>query len=166
METIIPYDQLMTPEWIESNAEITGNHQLTQDYYEILPATGGTYQRALRVPLLPPNILNSNDSITVVIIVAMDTTIAQTNDHDPNIGISDEKSYIGFEAPDIDNYHNYPACFSVNGDVGPTTIENVKLGEGPFTDSTHYPSIIKMQFKPAENGDLVKHHKEMEDIII
>ena len=57
METIIPYDQLMTPEWIESNAEITGNHQLTQDYYEILPATGETYQQALRVPLLPPNIL-------------------------------------------------------------------------------------------------------------
>ena len=150
METIIPYDQLMTPEWIESNAEITGNHQLTHDYYKILPATGETYQRALRVPMLPPNILNSNDNITVVIIVAMDTTIAQTDDHDANFGISDEKSYIGFEAPNVANYHDYPACFSVNADVGVTTLENVKLGEGPLTSSTHYPSIIKAQFKPAE----------------
>ena len=151
METIKPYDQLMTPVWIDSNAEITGNHQLTQAFYEILPARGGSlYQRALRVPLLPPKILNSNDSITVVILVAMDTTIAQTNDHDPNFGISDGKSYIGFEAPDIANYRNYPACFSVDGDVSATTLENVKLGEGPRTNSTHYPSIVKVQLKPAE----------------
>ena len=44
---IIPYNQLMTPKWIQSNAEITGNHNLTQAHYEILPTTGTTYQRAL-----------------------------------------------------------------------------------------------------------------------
>ena len=68
MEIIIPYDQLMTPKWIESNAEITGNHKLTEAYYEVLPATGVPDQRALRVPLIPPGVLNHNDSTTIVII--------------------------------------------------------------------------------------------------
>ena len=151
METIIPYDQLMTPKWIESNAEITGDHQLTEAYYEILPTTGATYQRALRVPLLPPKILSSNDSITVVMIVAMDTTIATTDDHDATFGISDEKSFIGFQAVDVNNYPTSPPCFSVNADVGVATIENIKLGNtGPLTDSTHFPSVIKIQLKPSE----------------
>ena len=150
VETIIPYDQLMTPKWIESNAEITGNHQLTEAYYEILPTTGETYQRALRVPLLPPKILSSNDSITIVMIVAMDTTIAITDDHDATFGISDEKSFIGFQAVDVGNYHNYAPCFSVNADVGIAAIENIKLGDGPLTSSTHFPSVIKIQLKPAE----------------
>ena len=140
----------MTPKWIESNAEITGNHKLTEAYYEVLSATGVPDQRALRVPLIPPGILKYNDSTTIVIIVAMDTAFAQSHDHDPNMGISDMKSFIGFEAVNPGNYHEYPPCFSINGDVGSTALQNVKYGNGSFTDSTHYPSVIKMQFKPAE----------------
>ena len=150
MEITIPFDQLMTPKWIESNAEISGNHKLTEAYYEILPTTGERYQRALRVPLIPPGSLNCDDSVTVVIIAAMDTTIAQSHDHDPNFGISDGKTFIGFEAVNPGNYHSFPPCFSINGDVGPTALQNAKFGNGSFTDSTHYPSVIKMQFKPAE----------------
>ena len=112
----------MTPEWIKSNAEITGRHNVTQSYFEILPTTGDSYQRALRVPLIPPSLLASNDSITVVIIAAFDTTIGQTNDHDPNFGISDGKTFFGFEVPDPANYMNFPPCFSVSADVDvPTT---------------------------------------------
>ena len=140
----------MTPMWIESNAEITGNHKLTEAYYEILPTTGTRYQRALRVPLIPPNVVNTNDSITAVIIASMDTTIPQSHDHDPNFGISDGRSFIGFEAVNVGNYPNYPPCFSIDGAVGSTTLPNPKFGDGPLTTSTHYPSVIKMQFKPTE----------------
>ena len=44
---------------------------------------------------------------------------------------------------DILNYHNYPPCFSVNADVGVATIQNVKLGNGPLTSSTHFPSFFE-----------------------
>ena len=140
----------MTPRWIESNAEITGNHKTNDGYLEIFPTTGPRYQRALRVPLLPPNVVNSNDSITAVITAAMHTTIVQAQDHDPNFGISDGKSFIGFEAVDVGNYHSYPPCFSIDGGVGSTILRNPKFGNGPFTNSTHYPTVIKMQLKPAE----------------
>ena len=150
VETIIPFDELMNPAWIEDNAEITGNHQVTQAFYEILPTTGAVYQRALRVPLLPPNILSSNDSITVMMTVAMDTTIAITDDHDPIFGISDEKSFVGFQVFDVINYKALPPCCSINADVGDSTLQNVKQGSGAFTDSTHFPSVIKTQLKPAD----------------
>ena len=151
VEVTLLFDELMTPKWIESNAEITGDHKVTEGYFEILPTTGPLYVRALRVPLVPPNVLNSNDSTTIVIIASMDTVMPQTTDYDPNIGISDGKSYIGFEAPDIRNYHNYPPCFSVNADVGETGLQNVEIERNaPFTSSTHYPSVVRMQFKPAE----------------
>ena len=122
VENIKVYDQLMTPEWIKSHAEITGRHNVTQSYFEILPTTGDNYQRALRVPLIPPSLLASNDSITVAMTAAFDTTIVPTNDHDPNFGISDGKTFFGFEVPDPANYMNFPPCFSVSADVDvPTT---------------------------------------------
>ena len=174
MENIKVYDQLMTPEWIKSHAEITGRHNVTQSYFEILPTTGNDYQRALRVPLIPPGLLASNDSVTVVIIAAFDTTIVQTNDHDPNFGISDGKTFFGFEVPDPANYMNFPPCFSVSADVvtqqvcnfylriqmcsdnifpqqlSTPSITDVKLGKGPFTNSTRYPSIVTTRIKPSE----------------
>ena len=142
----------MTPQWIESNAEITGNHELTEAYFKILPTTGAAYQRALRVPLIPPNVVNSNDSITIVIIASMNTTIALSQDHDPNFGISDEISFIGFQPPDVYHYPDTSPCFSIGGTVGSTTLQNPKFGDKsyPLTTSTHYPSVIKMRFKPAE----------------
>ena len=47
VENIKVYDQLMTPEWIKSNAEITGTYNVTQSYFEILPTTSDNYHRAL-----------------------------------------------------------------------------------------------------------------------
>ena len=150
VDSIFEFNQLMTPDWIEANAEITGNHQVTQDFFEILPTTGSLYQRALRVPIVPPTILNSNNTITVMMTVALDTTIAQTDDHDPYLGISDGKSFIGWQTVDVDNYNTNPPCYSINADVGASIITGIKIGRGPHTDSKAFPTVINMRFKPAE----------------
>ena len=79
----------MTPKWIEEKAVITTPHALYPQYFEILPTTGVSHQRALQFTLVAPNILTSTDSVTVTVTVAMDVSYASSNDHDPTIGISD-----------------------------------------------------------------------------
>ncbi|XP_065916433.1 uncharacterized protein [Dysidea avara] len=89
VETILPYHQLMTPDWIHSYFTITGPFTLYPQYYEI-PAGTVAHQQTLQLQLVAPGILSTTDSITVTITVAMDTGVAQ-GDHDPRFGISDGK---------------------------------------------------------------------------
>ena len=90
----------MTPKWIHSNAVITGPHALYPQYIAILPTTGVFYQRALQIQLVTPNILMSTDSVTVMVMVAVDISYASNNDHEPTIGVSDGKSFIGYKVCD------------------------------------------------------------------
>ena len=92
---------MMTPEWIESFAEISqiGNWESSggQEYFKVLPTIIlSLYLRALQIPLICSskiNILSSDDNVTVMMTVAFDTTIiARTGEHDPYLGISDMKS--------------------------------------------------------------------------
>ena len=83
VQTVLPYHRIMTPKWIHNNAVITGPHALYPQCFEIL---AGGNQRALQVQLVPPNILTSNDSITVSVTVAVDKAFADQNDHDMIIG--------------------------------------------------------------------------------
>ena len=107
----------MTPKWIHDNAVITGPFALHSQYFEILGTTGGFDQRALQVQLIAHNILKSTDSITVTVTVALDTTLADTTDHDFAFGISDGESLIGFQAPDKGNYPSIPPCYKYEGKV-------------------------------------------------
>ena len=86
----------MTPEWIQNYSTITGPHSLHPQYFEILPTTGVPWQHALRVQLVPPDVLKATDSVTVTITVAMDTELADSLDHDPSFGISDRVSFVGY----------------------------------------------------------------------
>ena len=101
----------MTPKWIHNNAVITGPHTLYPQYLELLPTTGASYQRALQVQLVAPNILTSTDSVTVTVTVAVDASYASSNDHDPSIGISDELFFCGIQVPD--RHSNNRSCYVV-----------------------------------------------------
>ena len=90
---------MMTPKWLEKNAEFIAPHTIYPDYLEILPVVTN-YERALQVQIVPPNLLKSTDSIIVKATVALDTELAK-GDHDPIFGISDGTSFIGFIAYDI-----------------------------------------------------------------
>ena len=137
----------MTPKWIHNNAVITGLHALYPQYFEILPTTGVVNQRTLTVQLVAPNILTSTNSVTITMTVAVDVSYASSNDHDPDIGISDGKYFIGFIAHDR---HPHP-CNALEGDSSTVTMQNVPtLTHGPIVTSRRYSSEIKIQIKPAD----------------
>ena len=87
---------MMTPKWLEKNAEFTAPHTIYPDYLEILPVVT-SYESALQVQIVTPNLLRSTHSITVKATVAFDTELAK-GDHDPVFGISDGALFIGFIA--------------------------------------------------------------------
>ena len=137
---------MMTPKWIEKNANISGSHALYPQYIEISSTSDAHQQRALQIPLVAPNILTSTDSVTVTVTVAVDVSYASSNDHDPTIGISDGISFIGFIAHD-----RVPSpCSLREGDINAETLQNVNHVAGPPVRSRHYSSEIKIQIRPAE----------------
>ena len=87
IQPILPYYCVMTPKWIEKNANVSGSHALYPQYIEICSTSDARQQRALQIPLVALNILTSTDSVTVTVTVAMDVSYASSNDHDPTIGI-------------------------------------------------------------------------------
>ena len=151
----------MSPKWIHKNAVITGPHALYPHYLDILPTTGDVYQWALQVQLVAPNTLTSTDSITVSVTIALDTTIADSGDHDISFGISDGVSFIGFIAPDKDNYPTLSPCYKLESKVVSTLLQNVQVGKGPLVTSRKYSSEIKIQIKPTEKwGSCHTEHDE------
>jgi len=136
----------MTPKWIHNNAIINVPHALYSQYLEILSTTGASYQCALELQLIAPNILKSNDSITVTVIVAVDASYASNIvDCDPTIGISDGKYFIGVQADD-----GTIPCNIREGDSSTTILENINSIGGPTVTSKRYSSEIKIQIRPAE----------------
>ena len=150
VQTVLPYHRVMSPKWIHYNAVITGPHALYPHYLEILPTTGVLHQRVLRIQLVAPNILTSTDSVTVSVTVAMDKTLANGNDHDPIVGISDGASFIGFKVRDKDNYATLSPCHKLEGKVVQTILNNVQNGNGPLVSSQTFSSEVKIQIKPTE----------------
>ena len=136
----------MSPKWIHSNAVITGPHALYPQYLEVLPTTGTLLQRALQVQLVAPNILKPTDSVTVTVTVAVDASYASSNDHDPTIGISDGRFFIGIKADDRTSL----PCRIEDGDSSTSILKNVHQIVGPTATSQRYSSEIKIQLKPAE----------------
>jgi len=136
----------MTPKWIHNNAVINGPHALYSQYLEILSTTGAGYQRAVQLQLIAPNILKSTDSITVTVTVAVDVSYASSNDHDPSIGISDGRSFIGVFAKDRISI----PCYITEGDSSTTILKSINNINGPTVTSKRYSSEIKIQIRPAE----------------
>ena len=151
----------MTPKWIQNNALITGPFALTTEYLDILPTKGDVYQRALQVQLVASNILISTDNVTITVTAAMDTTVADSGDHDIIFGVSDGVSFVGFQAHDKNNYPSISPCYKFEGKVVSTTLQNIQQGNGPQVASRKYSSEIKIQIKPAEKwGSCHTEHDE------
>ena len=161
VQTLLPYHRVMSPKWIHNNAVITVPFALYPQYFEILPTTGNNYQRALRVQLIAPDLLKSNDNITVTITVALDVTVANSGDHDISLGISDGVSFIGFIAHDKGNYGSISPCHKLEGDVIKNGLKNVVQGNGATVSARRYSGEIKIQIKPTEQwGSCHTEHDE------
>ena len=77
----------------------------------------------------------------------MDTTLADSSDHDVILGISDGISFVGFIA--FDNHHVRSPCFKFEGMVVENTIQKEREGSGPVL-AYNYSSEIKVRIKPNE----------------
>ena len=139
---------MMTPKWLEKNAEFIAPHTIYPDYLEILPVVTN-YERALQVQIVPPNLLKSTDSITVKATVAYDTELAK-GDHDPIFGISDGALFIGFIAYDIKNYPTYSPCSIYESDVDGKILTNYRDGGGPKINSQFYSTERIIRIRPTE----------------
>ena len=150
----------MTPSWLYNHSNITGPHSLNPQFLEFLPSTV-TFQQILQVQLVAPNVLTSTHCISVAMTIAMDTALADSGDHDPSFGISDGKSFVGFQIPDKGNYGNIPPCRGHEGDDVNGILTNENRGNGPLVTSRLYSSEIKVQIRPTEQwGSCHTEHDE------
>ena len=88
------------PRWIADNAVITRLYDRKPQYFEISPDTGPLHKIAFQIQLVPPGILKANDNVSIEIILAMDTALADSRDHDFRIGVqwrSQEKFFTEAE---------------------------------------------------------------------
>ena len=111
-------------------------------------------QQAIMVPLVPNGILKNIDVVAVTVTIAMDSELANSRDHDPSFGISDDYSFIGFRAHDKTNYAGLSPCQHTEGEIIDRLLQNLQNVEGPLVSSETYPSEIKLQFRPIEKWGL------------
>ena len=104
----------MNPEWLYKHSTINKPFTVHSKYLEI-PAGKAGFERLIQAELIAPNTLTTTDDVVVTLTIAMDTVLADSNDHDPTFGISDGTSFIGFRTVDKDNYHNHSPCFYTEG---------------------------------------------------
>ncbi|KAL9965836.1 hypothetical protein ACROYT_G029690 [Oculina patagonica] len=85
----VPYKEfLMTPSWLETNAEDINSARSTTTDQMTFSAGSVHYERLLRVPLVAAGVLADNTPLTVEITVDVDASIGQNEDSDPNYGLS------------------------------------------------------------------------------
>ena len=159
VQIVLPYYQLMTPDWLYKHSSITKPFTVYPKYLEI-PA-GTINERVIQAELIAPNILTTIDSVAVTVTIAMDTILAK-GDHDPIFGISDGTSFVGFFVVDKGNYGTQPPCYNIEGDITKTSfINRVHDSTGTKVSSREYSSEITMQLKPIDQwGSCHTEHDE------
>ena len=113
----------MTPDWLYKHSSITKPFTVYPKYLEI--STGALNERVIQAELIAPNVLTATDSIAVTLTVAMDTTFADSGDHDPTFGISDGTSFVGYYVVDKGNYASQVPCYKHEGDI----IDNIRTSK-------------------------------------
>ena len=125
----------MTPEWLYKHSTITKPFTVHSKYLEI-SAGKIAYGCLIQAELIAPNTLTTTDDVVVTLTIAMDTALADSNDHDPTFGISNGISFIGFRTVDKDNYHNHSPCFYIEGDAANINLINIaQNATGPKVNS-------------------------------
>ena len=150
----------MTPDWLLKHSTITRPFVVQPKYLELLARKAN--ERLIQAELIAPNILTNADNVVVTLTIAMDTALADSNDHDPIFGISDGTSFVGFQAVDKDNYAAAVPCYNIEGDIAEETFNNrIRNINGAKANSRHYSSEITIQIKPNDQwGSCHTEHDE------
>ena len=81
----------------------------------------------------------------------MDTTLADSRDHDPLFGISDGESFVGYAIPYQGNYYGSSPCFNIEGDIINGVLTNIPsfIDPNSIVTSRSYSSEVKLQIRPC-----------------
>ena len=151
----------MTPDWLFKHSTITKPFTVQHKYLEFL--AGKAYnERLLQAELIAPNILTATDSVVVTLTIVMDTALADSYDHDPVFGISDETSFIGFIVIDRRNYATEAPCYIWEGDITGAILQNIIADHtGVRVSSRQFSNVVTMQIKPNDEwGSCHTEHDE------
>ena len=150
----------MTPDWLYKHSSITKPFTVYPKYLEI-PAGKGR-ECIIQTELIAPNILTPTDSVAVTLTVAMDTVLADSNDHDPVFGISDGTSFVGFNIMDKSNYGDHTPCLYIEGDMVNMILSNQDRDiTGTKVKSRRFSSETTIQIKPNDQwGSCHTEHDE------
>ena len=113
----------MIPDWLYKHSTITKPFTAYPKHLEFPP--GIANEHLIQAELIAPNILMATDSVVVTLTIAMDTVLADTNDHDPIFGMSDGNSFVGFRVVDKGNYASQVPCYRWEGDITGNTLKNI-----------------------------------------
>ena len=150
----------MIPDWLNKHSKITKPFTVHSKYLEFPP--GKTYERLIQAELMAPNILKSTDNVVVKLIIAMDTVLADSGDHDPVFGISDGIFFTGFLVVDKNNYANQSPCYLHEGNIINNELRvSGNDPNGIKVNARHYSSEITIQIKPNDRwGSCHTEHDE------
>jgi hypothetical protein len=143
------YSRLMTPRWLQANADFHSARVNTITDTEIsfgAAGAGNMFARLLTVPLLPSNTLKPNETYLVRIVV---NQVVASADNDPLFGITDGTHFAGVLKTDADNTE---AAAVVLGHYGNnlTSVTQVAL-DGPSQNAQNFEVLLRLG--PAVGGN-------------
>ena len=94
----------MTPSWLEAHASYIDKYRSRTTKQLTFNAGSAANAALLKVPIMPPDILEDSSLATLKIVVSLDDDIGKNKDSDPRFGVSDGVSFVGFETVDNSTY--------------------------------------------------------------
>ena len=111
----------MTPSWLAVHASYIDRNHLKTTEQLIFNAGSMANAVILKVPIMPPDILEDSSLATLKIVASLDEDIGNNNDSDPRFGVSDGVSFVGFETVDKATYaRGLAPCYGIEGTSGNT----------------------------------------------
>ena len=117
----------MTPSWLKMNAANISKNRFTTRDQITFNAGSKDFELLLKVPLVASGVLKDGTPLTFEITVAHNVSFGETDDSDPNYGLSDGTNFIGFETPDQKNYYKLAPCFGTQAISGETKTSHEDL---------------------------------------
>ena len=145
----------MTPLWLKAHASyIDSYHSISADQITFFK---DSLQNAmlLKVPLVAAGVLSDETPLTIEMTVANDVSIAQSSDSDPNYGVSDGTSFVGFRTLDEYNYGTRAPCFGVQASSGAILTNQSSIqANRPIVRNVSFPDKFVFTLKLSRDDAL------------
>ena len=141
----VPFSKVFTPVDIQAEAFFSTPYSSVTGVSLMFGTGGASNSRLFRILLIPPDTLDSNSDIAVVITVGLDNG-ARSGDNDPRFFISDSNSGLGFQMREESTGNR---CQGLQATMADVLASNV-LVSGATHTSAILPEEFVLTFKPRE----------------